>query len=162
MIKPDIDKLASIKEHFEGYSTTSYKDTGGIWTIGYGSTYNHTHNRRVREGDVISRDTAKKWMNIDITELIRQLNMYIKKPLNEYQSAAIVDYVYNRGINNFLKTSIDDLINIDPSDPRILNEILGTGLKDRAGNLLWGLGRRRRAEAHLYSTGILKFDWKRW
>jgi GH24 family phage-related lysozyme (muramidase) len=92
----------------------------------------------------------------------RQLNHFIKKPLNGDQSAALMDYVYNRGIGNFLKTRLDELINANPNDPAIRREILGTGLRDRAGNLLWGLGRRRRAEAHLYFTGELKFNWPKW
>ena len=78
------------------------------------------------------------------------------------QSAAIVDYIYNRGIGNFLKTQLDELINADPNNPQIKNEIISTGLWDKLGNKLWGLGRRRRAQAHLYFTGELKFDWPRW
>ena len=101
-------------------------------------------------------------MERDTATFINQVNQYIKVQLNPAQSAAIVDYVYNRGIGNFLRTQLDELINANPNDPHIKAEIIGTGIKDKAGNLLWGLGRRRRAEAHLYFTGEIKTDWKRW
>jgi len=161
-VQPDYTKLSQIKKHFEGFQNSAYQDTGKIWTIGFGSTWNHDHNRKVRQGDIISSTTALRWMQIDIESFVAQLNRYIKVKLNPDQSAAIVDYTYNRGIKNFLRTQLDELINENPNDSRIKDEIIGTGLWDRMGNKLWGLGRRRRAEAHLYFTGQLRFDWPRW
>ena len=161
-VNPDYKKLAAIKRHFEGFYSSAYKDSGGVWTVGYGSTYNFDKKRKVQKGDFLLEDDAIRFMEIETQNVRAQLNAYIKKPLNPSQSAAIMDYVYNRGIGNFLKTRLDELINANPNDPAIGKEIIGTGLKDRAGNLLWGLGRRRRAEAFLYNTGGLKFDWPRW
>lgn len=159
---PDFNKLAAIKKHFEGYSSVAYADSGKVWTLGFGSTYNHNHMRKVAKGDVINEATAIKWMAKDTENIIKQINQYIKVQLNFDQMAALCDYVYNRGINNFLRTKLDELINANPNDFKIEDEFLRTGLKDRMGNLLWGLGRRRRAESHLYFTGQLKFDWKKW
>ena len=161
-VLPDFQKLAAIKEHFEGYKNIAYKDSGGVWTVGFGSTFNHTEKRKVQDGDIVHKEQAIKWMAIDVDNILKQLNQYIHTQLNPDQSAAIVDYTYNRGIGNLLKTQLDELINGNPFDPLIPEEIKKTGLKDRAGNLLWGLGRRRLAEAYLYQTGILKFDWPRW
>lgn len=161
-VVPDYEKLCKILEAFEGYDAGAYKDSGGVWTIGYGSTFNYDKNRKVKDGDVVSRTTAMRFMERDLQSVVRQLNMYITQPLSPDQSAALVDYVYNRGIRNFLRTRLDELINANPFDERIKDEFLGTGLWDRAGNKLWGLGRRRRAEYYLYSTGLLKFDWQRW
>jgi lysozyme len=133
-----------------------------VWTLGLGSTYNFDAVRRVRRGDTITKAKAVEYLHNEVSNVVKQLNYYLKVDLNRVQSTAMVDYVYNRGIGNFLRTKLDELINADPNDPRIRAEILGTGLRDRAGNLLWGLGRRRRAEAHLYFHGVLKFDWQRW
>jgi GH24 family phage-related lysozyme (muramidase) len=46
------------------------------------------------------------------------------------------------------------LINEDPNNPKILDEIRTTGLRDRLGNYLRGLQRRRDAEAELYKRGM--------
>lgn len=159
---PDWQKLAAIKKHFEGYESVAYLDSGKVWTVGYGSTYNHSHMRKVAKGDVVTETTAIKWMEKDSEAIVKQINQYIKVQLNADQMAALCDYVYNRGIGNMLRTQLDELINANPNDIAIKDEILRTGLKDRMGNLLWGLGRRRRAEAHLYFTGQLKFDWAKW
>jgi len=160
--QPDWQKLAAIKKHFEGYFSAAYQDTGGVWTVGYGSTYNFDRMRKVAKVDVVNESTALKWMQIESENIVKQINQYIKVQLNPDQMAALCDYVYNRGIGNFLRTKLDELINANPNDFKIEDEFLRTGLKDRMGNLLWGLGRRRRAESHLYFTGQLKFDWKKW
>ena len=161
-VNPDMVKWAAIKEHFEGFRTKAYKDTGGVVTVGFGSTYNHDAKRKVIESDTVTKEKAIEWMKIDASEVIRQANVYIKVKLNPDQSASICDYIYNRGIGNFLRTQLDELINSGASIDKICAEITGTGLKDRAGNLLWGLGRRRRSQAFLYKNGIVKFDFPRW
>lgn len=159
---PDYNLLGSIIEHYEGFSDVAYQDTGKVWTIGFGSTYNYDQGRKVRQGDRVTKVKATEYLQNDISNVVRQLNHYIKVDLNRGQSTAMVDYVYNRGIGNFLKTNLDELINANPNDVRIRQEIIGTGIRDRMGNLLWGLGRRRRTEAHLYFHGVLRFNWQRW
>lgn len=161
-VTPDYRLLAEIKAHFEGYREVAYKDSGGVWTIGTGHTYNYDKGRKVRSDDVIDQFVNQRWTKLAVEGFVAQANRYIKKKLTGYQSAAIVDYIYNRGIGNFLKTNLDELINANPYDKKILDELVGTGLRDKAGNLLWGLGRRRRAQAFMYHTGGLKFDWPRW
>jgi lysozyme len=161
-VKPNYKLLAEIVTHFEGFYPIAYKDTGGVWTLGIGSTFNFAKDRKVREGDTISKVGAAHYLELEVANVVKQLNLYIKTPLNEHQATALVDYVYNRGISNFLKTKLDDLINANPNNPAIQAEFIGTGLWDRMGNKLWGLGRRLRAESHLYFTGELKFVWEKW
>lgn len=156
-VTPKYDILAKMVAEFEGFKTHAYKDTGGIWTIGIGSTYNYNLKRKVQEGDVITLQDAINWSQFEFSEVVRQANHYITKPLTWNQATAICDMIYNRGIGNFLKTRLDELINSDPENPEVLKEIIGTGLRDRLGNLLNGLIRRRKSEAYLYQTGLLKF-----
>ena len=161
-VKPDYNKLCEMLEHFEGFYPAAYKDSGGVWTLGFGSTYNFDAKRRVQKGDKISKADAMRYVELECESVVKYLNQFINVPLTPTQSAALVDYVYNRGIGNFLKTKLDELINDNPLNPAIKKEFYGTGLWDRMGNKLWGLGRRRRAEFHLYSTGIVKTDWAKW
>ena len=163
LVKPDWDKWAIMKKHFEGLFLTAYQDTGKIWTIGYGSTFNHIARRKVIKGDRITYQDAIEFMRIDATEVVRLANVYIHRPLNSHQSTAVCDYIYNRGIGNFLKADLnglglDETINANPLDPHIADIIKGTGLKDKLGRLLPGLIRRRKSQAHLYFTGELKFQ----
>lgn len=161
-VEPDMFLWARMKEHFEGCKLEAYADTGGVWTIGFGETYNHDARRKVRQGDRITFDKAVQWMAISAEERIKQANQYIKVKLKPHEAAAICDYIYNRGIGNFLKTNLDELINGSGNVDEICKEIVNTGVKDRLGNILWGLGRRRRTQAYLYKYGVLKFEFPRW
>lgn len=161
-VNPDLTLMSGIKEAFEGFKNVAYLDSGKVWTVGTGHTWNYDKNRKVQKHDVISRTTDAIWLGKATEGVIKDLNKYIKKPLTSYQSAAIVDYVYNRGIGNFLSTQLDELINSNPNDPRILEEIMKTGLRDRIGTLLWGLGRRRYSQAYMYKFGVLKTNWSKW
>jgi len=154
---PNFDLWFEMKKEFEGFRIKAYKDSGGVWTIGFGSTYNHDKNRKVQESDVITKETAINWMKVDANEVVRQLNIYVKIKLKDTQTTAICDYIYNRGIGNFLRTQLDELINSNSEIDKICREIEGTGLKDRLGNILNGLIRRRKSESYLYRNGVLKF-----
>ena len=155
--EPDYNLWFLMKKEFEGFRTRAYKDSGSVWTIGFGSTYNHTFKRRVQQGDLISQEIAIEWMKIDAIEVVRQLNFYIKVKLKDTQTTAICDYIYNRGIGNFLKTQLDELINSNANIDDICKEIERTGLWDKIGNMLNGLIRRRKSESYLYKNGVLKF-----
>jgi lysozyme len=154
---PNFTLWAQMIQEFEGFKTKAYLDSGKIPTCGFGSTYNYTAKRKVKLGDVVTLQDATNWMQFDFQETIRLANVYIHKPLNKFQATAICDYIYNRGIGNFLKTQLDEMINENPDNPKILDEIRGTGLKDKLGNLLRGLVRRRKSQANLYGTGVLNF-----
>lgn len=161
-VNPDYEQLQKLAASFEGFENVAYKDSGGVWTLGTGHTFNYDKNRKVQQGDVITKDQDAKWMAIKFASVVNEANRYVKPQLNPSQSAAIVDYIYNRGIGNFLKTQLDELINANPNNNKIADELMGTGLKDRAGNLLWGLGRRRYSQAWLYFKGEVKTNWSRW
>lgn len=155
---PDYTLWGKMIKEFEGFRQRAYLCPSKVWTIGLGSTYNYTAKRKVQAGDYITLDEATTWMRIEFQEVVRLANVYIKQPLNPAQSTAVCDYIYNRGIGNFLKTQLDELINANPNDPRIQKEMSGTGLTDRLGHVLNGLKRRRSCQANLYFTGQLKFS----
>lgn len=146
-----------MRREFEGYYTTAYMDSGGVWTVGTGHTYNYREKRKVMRGDAITWDENIVWSSYATGSIVTEVNKYITQPLTPEQSTAICDYIYNRGIGNFLKSQLDELINKNPNDPRIGGELRGTGLRDRLGNMLNGLVRRRKSEAFLYENGVLKF-----
>lgn len=154
---PNFGLWAQMIREFEGFRPNAYLDSGGVPTIGFGSTYNYSAKRKVQLGDTITITDATNWMQFEFQEVIRLANVYIHQPLNKFQATAICDYIYNRGIGNFLKTQLDELINANPNDVRIQAEIRGTGLVDKLGHMLGGLLRRRRCEASLYGTGVLNF-----
>ena len=48
----------------EGVRLKAYKDTEGIWTIGYG------HTKGVKQGDTTTKAQALKWLEEDVTDAL--------------------------------------------------------------------------------------------
>jgi len=138
-----IDLIASS----EGVRLKAYRDTGGIWTIGFG------HTKDVKEGDVITLNQAKIMLAYDLAERERQLNT-LGLNLNQNQYDACIDLIYNCGIGNFMKSDIFKRIKANSDDPMLRVIWPETYVHDRAGNEPPGLKIRRKKELALYSLPI--------
>jgi lysozyme len=144
----------ALTREFEGCKLAAYQDTGGIWTIGYGSTL-MPDGDRVKEGDTITQDQADDMLRRGV----RRFSGYVDNLLNvsrltQGQYDALTDFCYNRGPGNMQRSRVFRLVKQNPDDPAILGAFLDReNTIDRRGNVLPGLIRRRKAEAALYSTG---------
>ncbi|MCX8010520.1 MAG: lysozyme [Ignavibacteria bacterium] len=80
---------------FEGLKLKSYKDAGGVWTIGYG------HTRTAGPNQIITKEQAEDLLikDINIAEII--VNQMVKVPLTQNQFDALVSLVFNVGGVNF-------------------------------------------------------------
>lgn len=123
-------------ESFEGLRLTSYQDSVGVWTIGYG------HTLGVKPGQTITQQQAQAFLQQDLSiaeGAVNQKNL----PLNGNQFAALVSFTFNLGGGNLNKLMKNGLAAVPD---RIL-------LFDHAGGkALPGLTRRRQAERALYLT----------
>lgn len=100
--------LEFLKER-EGYKEVAYRDEGGVWTIGYGTTW--IENRRVKLGDVCTKAEAQIWLLDDIRKTEEVLNLYVKKKVNQNQYDSLVSLTYNIGIDAFKKSSLLKVMN---------------------------------------------------
>ena len=104
----NISKIAfeKIKE-FEDCRLQAYQDAAGVWTIGYGHTYN------VRQGDTISQWYADDMLKEDIENVERQL-MALHDPevldMTPQQLDAVVSFVFNLGIKRWQYSTLRRLI----------------------------------------------------
>ena len=88
--------IKKIKE-FEGLRLEAYQDAAGVWTIGYGHTYD------VAKGDKVSEYFAEEMLMKDIAIAEKQVrNLGVCK--TQGQLDALVDFVFNLGIKK-LETS---------------------------------------------------------
>lgn len=83
----------------EGLRTSAYKDTKGIWTIGYG------HTKGVKEGDKITKEQALKFLFDDFFEHAKPLK-YVKIQLSENQKIALSSFIFNVGANAFVNSTL--------------------------------------------------------
>ena len=123
--------LNLIKE-FEGLRLVAYKCPAGVWTIGYGHTYN------VKEGDVITEAKATEFLLDDISnavDIVSGSTMDVELTQNQFD--ALVSFTYNVGVKK-----------LNPNDPTIANEFKKWIYAGK--EVLSGLVRRRKAESELY------------
>ncbi len=123
-------------ESFEGLRLTSYQDSVGVWTIGYG------HTRGVQAGQTITQPQAQAFLQQDLGVAEAGVN-HLGLTLTDNQFAALVSFTFNLGAGNLNKLVSHGLA---ATADRIL-------LFDHAGGkVLAGLTRRRQAERALFLT----------
>lgn len=93
----------------EGYREIAYRDAGGVWTIGYGTT--RIDNRRVKWDDFCDKNQAFIWLMDDIELAEGAVNEFVKKPINQNQYDALVSLTYNIGIHGFEGSTLLRTIN---------------------------------------------------
>ncbi len=130
---------------FEGFSLKAYKDTGGVWTIGWGSTAG------VFEGLTICERTAREWLLRDLTSSVNAVRKLVRVPLEQYQFDALVSFVYNVGIEAFRTSTLLRLLNT--GDYNSVPKQLRRWVYDD-GKVISGLVKRRDLEADVFARKI--------
>ncbi|MBP6733523.1 MAG: lysozyme [Chromatiaceae bacterium] len=96
--------IAMIQAH-EGLRLTAYRDAGGVWTIGYGSTAG------VRRGMTLTRDQAVLRLYHDLDDAEATVNSRVTVPLTQGQFDALTSLVFNIGGGAFRKSTLLQKIN---------------------------------------------------
>lgn len=116
-LSKEVSGLFDISEHgysiireSEGFEAKAYKDTGGVWTIGYG-TIKYPDGTRVKSGDTCTKEQAELWLINDCKWVDACLDKHIKVKLNQNQFDALASFVYNVGEIAFVKSTMLTLIN---------------------------------------------------
>lgn len=139
-MKTSINGIELIKRH-EGLKLKAYLCPAGVWTIGYGHTYN------VKKGDVIDEKQAERFLVSDLIVAETEISR-LGLDLNQNQFDALVSFVFNVGGGNFRSSTLLKKLGNNPDDPDIERQFKRWVY---AGNeVLPGLVRRRNDEAELY------------
>jgi lysozyme len=139
---------ASIIAIFEGKKLKAYKDQGGVWTIGFGSTYNIDEKRPVREGDTIDEATAIRWLNTIAGDLQNQIKKVITVSVNQNQLDSLTSLAYNIGISAFKKSTLLKRLNANYPKIQVADEFLRWNKVK--GIINQGLSNRRSKERELF------------
>jgi lysozyme len=133
---------------FEGFSEKPYLCSGGVWTIGYGTTRMSDGTKITQFSPSCTRDEAEEWLLYNISFAEKRVMKYCKVPLNDNQISALTSFVYNVGSGAFKASTLRRRIN--ESDfvdvPRQLARWNKAG-----GKIVKGLSRRREAESRLWA-----------
>ena len=87
--------ISKLKE-FEGLRLRAYKDSVGVWTIGYG------HTRGVKAGQTITEKQAESLLRGDLLISEKYVNG-LGFSFSQGQFDALVDFAYNLGTDSLRK-----------------------------------------------------------
>lgn len=136
----------TLTKRWEGCSLEAYWDAiGGVWTIGYGATGPH-----ITKGTVWTQAQCDQDLTARLSLLGDEVDGAMEGVvLNDNQKAAIVDFCYEEGIGEFLKSSV--LMYLKERDfKEAMERIL---LYDKAGGVdVAGIENRRKAEVSLFDA----------
>ena len=137
MIKITDDFVKKVAE-FEGLRTRAYKCPGGVWTIGYG------HTEGVKPGQRCTRRQAEAWLREDLAMAANEVGK-LGLELTQGQAEALVDFVFNLGINALKGSTLLKKIRAGASTGEIQSEFRRWVYA--GGEVQKGLVRRREWEA---------------
>ena len=138
----------AIIKKFEGKRLKAYKDTGGLYTIGYGSTYNWDKNRPVISTDVIDDNTALNWLRKEISTRSSEIKKLIKVPVNQNMFDSLTSLAFNIGTGAFKKSTLLRLLNLGSNKNLVADEFLKWNKVN--GKIIPGLTNRRILEKELF------------
>lgn len=139
------DAGLNLIKKYEGCHLTAYKCPSGVWTIGYGHTYN------VVQGMTISQAQADDFLRYDLMNAEKYVGVY--EPIYHFTQAqfdALVSFTYNCGAGNLKK-----LVNGGMRTIHEISDAIPTYNKSR-GVVLKGLVKRRAEEKAMFDKDIHK------
>jgi lysozyme len=145
-------KALALIKRFEGERLSSYQDQAGIWTIGWGSTYNHDLKTRVQKGDVIDKETALRWLRLDAASFADNVKKVVKVPINQNQLDSLTSFSYNVGNSAFVNSTLLRKLNQGAPLQEVAAEFAKWNKVTINGEKVVsnGLVRRRKLEADLF------------
>ena len=79
-------------KHFEGCRLTSYQDSVGVWTVGFGHT-----GSDVRPYMHITEEEAEQLLKDDLVRFEKCVNDLVKVDINQNEFDALVSFSFNLG-----------------------------------------------------------------
>ena len=146
-------KGIKLLKSFEGWRSKAYRDSVGVWTIGYGHT-SMAGPPKVTPNMTITKAQGEAILKKDLKKYEKAVNDYVRVQLTQEQFDALVSFCYNVGPGNFKKSSVLRYVNarrFDDVPSRLM-------LWNKAGGrVLRGLTRRRAAEGELWASGTREY-----
>ncbi|QZS46299.1 lysozyme [Enterobacter cloacae complex sp.] len=140
------DKGLALIKQFEGCKLTAYRDSVGVWTIGYGWTQ-PVDGKPIRAGMTIKQETAERLLKTGLVSYESDVSRLVKVDLTQGQFDALVSFTYNLGARSLSTSTL--LRKLNAGDyAGAADEFLRWN--KAGGKVLNGLTRRREAERDLF------------
>jgi lysozyme len=129
----------------EGCKLTSYQDSVGVWTIGFGST-----GADVVQEMTITEEQAVDRLKHDLQHAEKMVKTFVTVELTQHQYDALVDFCFNCGAGNLQHSTLLKLIN-QGNFEAAHHEFEKWNIA--GGRVLAGLTTRRLNEEKLFEQG---------
>ncbi len=139
-MKTGVGGLKLIKD-FEGLRLSAYLCPAGVATIGYG------HTKGVKMGQKITQEQADAFLADDLVVIEKTLNN-LSINFKQEQFDALVSWIFNLGLGNFLHSTMLIRIQTNADDEVITDQLVKWC--NANGKPLTGLKKRRIAEANMF------------
>ena len=126
---------------WEGLRLRAYRDTGDVWTIGYG------HTAGVLPNDRITKDEAEMFLSQDLLWVEDVINSTVKVPLTQKQYDALGSFIYNVGGTAFANSTM--LKKLNNKDYEGASKEFLRWIYDN-GRVIQGLRNRRKDEMRYF------------
>jgi lysozyme len=136
------DAGLALTKSFEGCRLESYQDVGGVWTVGYGHT-----GPDLLAGMKISQADADALLRADLSVAVACVNRGVTEEISQPQFDALVDFCFNTGQGNFLRSSLLRYVNQGEFENAAAQFLLWV---NAGGKRVEGLVRRRQAERAMF------------
>lgn len=152
------DKLIAFLKEKEGFSSTPYQDSAGVWTIGYGTTFINGVSVNANTPP-ITKDIAIEYVRERLkNEFEPGVKSAIRVPITQGMFDACVDFAYNLGVSGFRKSEVLTALNAGDYETAAANFLKYNKAKNKkTGQLevLKGLTYRREVERDFFlSDGV--------
>ena len=140
------DRGINLIKKFEGLRLIAYKPVGSekYYTIGYGH-----YGSDIMKGQKITEKQAEEFLRKDLQYFENEVTKSLKgKVMLQHKFDALVSFTYNVGVGNFNRSTLLKKVQDNPADITIRQEF--EKWNKAGGKVLFGLKRRRKAEADLY------------
>lgn len=145
--KMKVQNIELIKES-EGLVLKAYLPTpNDKWTIGYG------HTAGVKPGQIITKETAEKFLREDLAWVEKVIDSSVKVDINQNEYDALASLIFNIGESQFRGSSVLRWLNSDNRVQAADSFVLWNKQRNKAtGKLevLNGLTKRRQKEKELF------------
>lgn len=141
----------------EGLRTSSYLDSVGVWTIGYGTIM--VNGKKVTANMHCSPLSAEQWLKEEIEKVIEPaINKLVKVPINQDMFDVFCSFCYNLGTGAFSTSTMLKMLNAkDYANAAAQILRWNKGKVNGRWTVITGLDNRRKAEYSILSKAITEF-----
>jgi lysozyme len=140
-------KAINLIKQFEGCRYHPYRDSVGLWTVGYGHLIGDGKSLPSGDNRIFTQEEIDSFLVNDLTRTESGINMLLKVPVTQNQYDALCSFCYNLGVGTFQKSTLLKDINAKMWDAAA-NDLLKFHF---AGGVSQpGLVKRRQAEHDLF------------